>query len=252
MCACLVTHAIVPRAGAAAHIGERGAANFRRRSRPPRDDGAVDGPFTSGVGDQWRAWRRVVDLDEYDGRWDRLAATGDDVHGEAAAVERLGGGRVLDAGCGMGRVAIELDRRGHDVVGVDADADLLERARRRAPDLTWIHADLSRLDLGQRFDVIVLAGDVLHFVAPDRRAACVVAVARHLAAGAVAVIGGWTGGEVSASDLDRWIRAAGCEVRHRWSTWDGDPADNHSSYRVVVIGRATGGVPAQPDEEGVR
>ena len=43
--------------------------------------------------------------------------------------------RVLDAGCGTGRVAIELARRGIEVVGVDADPDMLERARRRAPQL---------------------------------------------------------------------------------------------------------------------
>ena len=85
----------------------------------------VSATWTTGVSDRWRSWRQAVDLDEYDTRWDRLAAEGHDVHGEADAVERLGGGRVLDAGCGTGRVAIELARRGHEVVGVDADADLL-------------------------------------------------------------------------------------------------------------------------------
>ena len=56
----------------------------------------------------------------YDDRFDRLASAGVDVHGEAALVDSYGPGSVLDAGCGTGRVAIELSRRGHPVVGVDA------------------------------------------------------------------------------------------------------------------------------------
>ena len=58
---------------------------------------------------------------------------------------------VLDAGCGTGRVAIELSRRGHDVVGVDVDEAMLEAARAKAPDLTWVQGDLADpgLDLGR-------------------------------------------------------------------------------------------------------
>ena len=71
--------------------------------------------------------------DEYDARWRTLAARGANVHGEADLVEALlreeGGTRVLDAGCGTGRVAIELARRGFSVVGMDADAPMLAAAR---------------------------------------------------------------------------------------------------------------------------
>ena len=77
---------------------------------------------------------------------------------------------VLDAGCGTGRVAIELAARSIDVVGVDLDDDMLAEARRKAPGLTWIHGDLhdDSLDvLGDRqFDVVVMAGNVMIFVAP--------------------------------------------------------------------------------------
>jgi 2-polyprenyl-3-methyl-5-hydroxy-6-metoxy-1,4-benzoquinol methylase len=51
------------------------------------------------------------------------------MHGEATFVEGLGVRRVLDAGCGTGRVAIELARRGLDVVGLDADPGMLSAAR---------------------------------------------------------------------------------------------------------------------------
>ncbi|MEQ1788221.1 MAG: SAM-dependent methyltransferase, partial [Acidimicrobiales bacterium] len=52
------------------------------------------------------------DGDDYQARFDRLAAAGDDVHGEATFVRAYAPRSVLDAGCGTGRVAIELARGG--------------------------------------------------------------------------------------------------------------------------------------------
>src|SRR2546421_3509407 len=66
-------------------------------------------------------------------------------HGEADLVFSYGPRCVLDGGCGTGRVAIELSRRGVEVVGVDLDRDMIELARAKAPDLTWINADLGEL-----------------------------------------------------------------------------------------------------------
>ena len=54
----------------------------------------------------------------------------------------------------MGRVAIELARRGIDVVGVDLDDDLLDFARRSEPSLRWVHADLATMRLDRTFDVV--------------------------------------------------------------------------------------------------
>ena len=67
----------------------------------------------------------------YVARFRRLAADGADLAGEARLVDAMlpPGGRVLDAGCGTGRVGAALFERGHDVVGVDADAVLVEAAR---------------------------------------------------------------------------------------------------------------------------
>src|SRR5580692_483525 len=95
-----------------------------------------------------------------------------DMHGEAALVASLApepSQSVLDAGCGTGRVAIELNRRGHVVVGVDVDGAMIGAARAKAPDLIWVQGDLADpgLDLGgQTFDVVVMAGNVLIFVRP--------------------------------------------------------------------------------------
>ena len=103
---------------------------------------------------------------DYDRRFEDLAAKGVDMHGEADLVDSYGPGSVLDAGCGTGRVAIELSRRGHQVVGVDVDEAMLESARAKAPDLEWVRGDLAdpELDFGRPFDVVVMAGNVLIFV----------------------------------------------------------------------------------------
>src|SRR3954469_19599671 len=86
---------------------------------------------------------------EYQARFDALAARGEDVHGEATFVRAYGPASVLDAGCGSGRVAIELARHGIEVVGADVDASMLMTARRRRPDLVWVASDLGVLDLGR-------------------------------------------------------------------------------------------------------
>jgi 2-polyprenyl-3-methyl-5-hydroxy-6-metoxy-1,4-benzoquinol methylase len=72
---------------------------------------------------------RTVSGDAYDARYERRAAAGEDVHGEAEFVLRFAPASVLDAGCGTGRVGRELARRGIDVVGVDIDPEMLDTAR---------------------------------------------------------------------------------------------------------------------------
>src|SRR5687768_2177284 len=83
----------------------------------------------------------------YAARFDALAAGGVDIHGEATFCERLRPppARILDAGCGTGRVAIRLAERGYDCVGVDLDASMLEVARERAPHVPWLLGDLASL-----------------------------------------------------------------------------------------------------------
>ena len=81
------------------------------------------------------------DGDDYQRRFDALAASGMDVHGEAGFVMRFAPATVLDAGCGTGRVAVELARRGCTVVGVDADASMPRPLGRAVP--TWSGAALT-------------------------------------------------------------------------------------------------------------
>lgn len=173
----------------------------------------------------WRAWRAAVgDLDAWDTRWEQLAAAGTHPHGEADCVRRFAPASVLDVGCGTGRVAIELARHGIEVVGVDLDDDMLAVARRKAPALTWIHADAARMELGRSFDLAVLAGNVAPYCEPADRPALVATVAAHLRPGGVLLAGFRHGPDgPQLEDWDRWAAAGGLEHAGRWSTWEGAP-----------------------------
>ena len=186
----------------------------------------------------WGAWRQANDVGGYDDRWRRLASAGLNPHGEAELVASFDPATVLDAGCGTGRVAVELARRGISVMGVDLDSDMLAVARAKAPDLPWIHADLSRLDLRARFDVVVMAGNVLCFVDPPRRPAVVAACARHLTGGGRLVAGFQLGGTgPGLADYDAWCEADDLAPEDRFATWERAPFAPGGDY-VVVVHRA--------------
>jgi SAM-dependent methyltransferase len=75
-------------------------------------------------------------------------------------VDALGlrpGARVLDAGCGPGRHALELGRRGMHVVGVDASPDFLALARGAAGHLPveFVEADIRTLGYEGEFDAVI-------------------------------------------------------------------------------------------------
>ena len=183
--------------------------------------------------------------DAYDERWRQLAAAGQSVHGEADLIESLlremGGSRVLDAGCGTGRVAIELAARGFSVTGMDLDERMLSAARAKAPELRWILADLSEASahLDSEFDVVVLAGNVMIFVARGTEATVISQLASHLAPGGLFVAGfQLTTGRLTLDRYDRACAAAGLELVDRWATWDCEPFDG-GDYAVSLHRRLT-------------
>jgi SAM-dependent methyltransferase len=180
----------------------------------------------------------------YAERFRALAAGGDDVHGEAAFVARLAEppARVLDAGCGTGRVAIRLAELGYRVVGVDLDASMLREARAEAPELDWRVGDLAELDTGELFDVVLVAGNTIPLLEPGT----LDDAARHLAAqldeGGLLLCGfgldaDHLPGDCPATpleDVDAAFAAAGLEPLARFSTWDRTPYDETTGYVVTV------------------
>ncbi len=173
----------------------------------------------------------------YQARFDALAEQGVDVHGEANLVRTFHPTSVLDAGCGTGRVAIELARHGIDVVGVDVDGSMLAEARRLAPGLTWVQADLATLSLGRTFDVVVLAGNVPLFCAAATRRALVEACAAHVVSEGLMIAGFQLGRDYDLQDFDQAWKGAGLTLEHRWATWDGQPYLDGAGYAVSVCRR---------------
>lgn len=191
---------------------------------------------TGGGGSRWTDRRDVPRGTDYDQRFERLAADGADVHGEATLVEHLTeGSRVLDAGCGTGRVAIELSKRGLEVVGLDIDEAMLASARRKAPHLPWVEGDLATTALGDEFDTVVLAGNVLIFVAAGTEAAVLERSAAHLRPGGLLISGFQVKpGGYGPDALDRDAASSGLDLVDRWSTWDRAPWVAGGDYQVSV------------------
>jgi ubiquinone/menaquinone biosynthesis C-methylase UbiE len=181
----------------------------------------------------------------YQERFDALAAQGMDVHGEAAFVESLVAppARVLDAGCGTGRVAIQLTRLGYHCVGVDADAAMVAVAQQRDPATVWVRQDLSRLQLrAQAFQVAVMAGNVVPLLAPGTLVQAMERVAAHVEPGGLVVAGfGLDAAHLppgvpvtSLEDYDRACTVAGLSFLRRYGSWDKGAWHPSTGYAVSV------------------
>ena len=177
-------------------------------------------------------------------RFRTMAANGDDLEGEArfvdAMVPRVA--RILDAGCGPGRVGGALHRRGHQVVGIDVDPALIEAAEQDHPGPTWLVGDLAELDLPSRgiedgFDVIVCAGNVITFVpAADRRPA-LEHLGQHLADDGRIAIGFGDHRGIGFDEFRADVDAAGLSIELELSTWDIRPFREGSDFMVALLRR---------------
>jgi hypothetical protein len=98
----------------------------------------------------------------------------------------------------------------------------------------WVQSDLTDLDLGRTFDVVVMAGNVPLFTPEGTHAALVAGCARHVARGGVLIAGFQLDRGYSASAYDAHAAACGLTLEARWSTWDGDPFEPGGGYAVSV------------------
>jgi SAM-dependent methyltransferase len=175
-------------------------------------------------------------------RFRKMAAAGEDLAGEARLADAMlpRHARVLDAGCGTGRVGAELHARGHAVVGVDADPLLIDAARADHPGPAWLVADLAELDLpalGQvePFDGAVLAGNVIVFVAAGTETAVLRRVAAHVRPGGFVIVGFHVDRHLSLDQFDRCVADAGLRVEHRFATWDLVAMHDGADFAVTVL-----------------
>jgi SAM-dependent methyltransferase len=193
-----------------------------------------------GEGERRTRWSQIggVSGDEYAARFAARAAAGEDVHGEAGFCAGLvaPGARVLDAGCGTGRVAARLHELGYGCVGVDADESMLAVARRAAPAIPWHRADLSALtsadlDGEHGFDLVVMAGNVVPLLAEGTLGRAMAALAGLLRPDGLLVAGfGLTSAHLPPrcpvtplGEYDAACAQAGLWLRERYATWDGEP-----------------------------
>ncbi|MFE9959999.1 class I SAM-dependent methyltransferase [Micromonospora sp. NPDC005299] len=178
----------------------------------------------------------------YVDRFRRLAAEGADLAGEARLLDALvpRGARILDAGCGTGRVAAALAARGHTAVGVDADPVLIDAARADHPGPRFLVADLAEFDLAAQdepepFDAAVVAGNVMAFVAPGTERAVLTRIAAHVRPDGLVVVGFGTDRGYPVTGLDADAVAAGLRLEHRFATWDLRPWHDDAEFAVTVF-----------------
>jgi SAM-dependent methyltransferase len=122
-------------------------------------------------------------------------------------------GPILEIGCGTGRVALHLARRGHEVVAIDVVPELAEELARRAAaaglDVDARVEDARALDLSRRFALVIAPMQVVHLMRGRAgRVAMLRAVAAHLEPGGSAALAILD--EESAPDI--WFEAAPGEL----------------------------------------
>ncbi|HEY6744901.1 MAG TPA: class I SAM-dependent methyltransferase [Mycobacteriales bacterium] len=120
-------------------------------------------------------------------------------------------GTVLDAACGTGRYAARMAARGHRVLGLDSSPEMLQRARARVPQGTFLRGELHRLPVADHtVDVVVCALALVHVRSPAPVMAEFARVLR-------------PGGHLAISDVHRdwrcWVRSSTVPARRASRAW---------------------------------
>lgn len=181
---------------------------------------------------------------KYAERFREMAASGEDVHGEADFVTGLvpPPARVLDAGCGTGRVAVRLHGLGYDVVGVDVDPEMLFVAAAEEPELYWLLGDLATVDLEMEFDLVLVAGNTIPLLEDGTLVDACARLAAHAVPGGLVVCGfGLDAAHLPAGcpvtplpEFEEAMAAAGLVEEHRFGTWARGAFDPEAGYLVSV------------------
>ena len=192
-------------------------------------------------------WSRIIAADpdhfcRYIERFKMMEAAGHDLYGEARTVDAMveRNSRILDAGCGPGRLGGRLFELGHRVVGVDVDPALIAAAEEDHPGPLWLVGDLAELDLpakgiSEGFDVIVSAGNVMGFLAPSTRGEVLRRFAAHLAPNGRVIVGFGAGRGYEFAEFFADAEEAGLELDLALSTWNLHPFKADSDFLVAVL-----------------
>jgi 2-polyprenyl-3-methyl-5-hydroxy-6-metoxy-1,4-benzoquinol methylase len=178
----------------------------------------------------------------YIDRFEKMAQEGRDLNGEARLIDAMvkRNSRILDAGCGPGRVGGQLALLGHDVLGVDLDSKLIDKAKSEYPGAKWLTQDLSELNLSpsdapNEFDCIVSAGNVMTFLDPETRCEVIGNLAKYLAPGGRLVIGFGADRGYEFDDFFKDAKSVGLKEQLNLSTWDILPFEKTSMFLVAIF-----------------
>jgi len=205
--------------------------------------------------EQARAHERAEGQGGYGAHFARLIADGVDIEGEARLADVLAprGADILDAGSGMGRVGAALAARGHRVVGVDFDPEILDQSRLTFPELPLVDSRLDELTperLSQAghptaYDLVVCVGNVMILLAPDTERTVLANLTALLSPEGRVLVGFNLRDAPSGKSRDYPVpefvadcTAVGLEVEHRFGTYDLRPFTDDSAYVVHVLRHA--------------
>ena len=142
--------------------------------------------------------------DEYDASFDFVPRHG---LGVVDLLDPQPGERVLDLGCGTGQLTAVIAQRGAEVIGIDADAEMVEAAQRQHPQLRIEQADARAFTLDETVDA-VFSNAALHWIPEQGRVLERVAAALRPGGRFVAELG--ASGNVRA--IERALRAAAADA----------------------------------------
>lgn len=202
--------------------------------------------------EQARTQERAGGEGGYGAHFARLMAEGADIEGEARLADALAprGARILDAGSGMGRVGAALASRGHHVVGVDFDAEIIQQSRATFPELPVVSSRLDDLTpatleaagFPTSYDVVVCVGNVMILLAPDTERTVLANLAALLAPEGRLLVGfalkdapARSSREYAAGEFVEDCAAVGLAVESRFSSYDLRPFTVDSTYAVHVL-----------------
>ncbi len=196
-------------------------------------------------------WELNADLLEgrYAKRFEDLIARGEDIDGEARLVDVIAprNARILDAGSGMGRVAGALAARGHDVTAVEKDPGLVAHSRAHYPDVPVVESDilglspelLQQQDRPSSYDVVVVVGNVMVYLADDTETRALGALRDLLAPNGRILVGfhprqGPAGSRAYPfEDFRRHVEEAGLVVEQVFGSYDLKPPSD--DYVVALL-----------------
>lgn len=169
-----------------------------------------------------------------------MESQGQDIHGEARLIDAMAEreSRILDAGCGTGRLGGYLAKRGHTVVGSDLDPVLIDHAVADHPEATWYVGDLSTDPIPESdFALAVSAGNVMGFLEENGREPALRHIFEALASQGRFVVGFGAGRGWGFDDFIDTARNVGFTLDNVFESWDLRPFAEDSTFLVAIFSK---------------